>query len=75
MYYGPFCEGDTKAITRRELPHELRLLFIQIENFFYNEVLDMEFAKENPETVYEALEAVLYKHAKYANVSFEDAMG
>jgi len=56
------------------MPDSIKLLFIQIEGYFFNDILNMEFEKENPESFYEELERALYKHAKGFYFSFEEAL-
>jgi hypothetical protein len=71
--YTPFhyLEGG-KVVPMEDLPSDVRLLFIQIENFT-NWSLGLEFAKENPEDLYEELYQCAYKHAKYNHITFEEA--
>lgn len=76
--YFPLCHETKPLLPFADLmailPHNVKLLYIQVENFFVNEVLDLEFAKENPESLFEELEDVCYKHAKFQNVKFSDAL-
>jgi hypothetical protein len=75
LYFAVYHETQgAKPLDLKDLPSEVRLLYIQIENFFVNEVLNLEFAKENPEALFEELETVLYKHAKFQNVTFAAAL-
>jgi len=77
-YYPPiYKEGESDKIygtivPMGDLPSDYRLLLIQIENFT-NWSLGLEFAKENPEELYEELYQLCYKQAKYNHVSFEEA--
>lgn len=76
-YFPPiYREGDSKVLGTRvpmeDLPSDYKLLLIQIENFT-NWSLGLEFAKENPEDLYEELYQLCYKQAKYNHVNFEDA--
>nr|WAY16608.1 putative RNA-dependent RNA polymerase [Binucleate Rhizoctonia mitovirus 2] len=76
-YFPPlYEEGDSKILGTKvpmeDLPSAYRLLLLQIENFT-NWSLGLEFAKENPEDLYEEIYQLCYKQAKYNHVSFEDA--
>lgn len=76
-YFPPiYREGDSKVfgtkVPMEDLPSDYRLLLLQIENFT-NWSLGLEFAKENPEDLYEEIYQLCYKQAKYNHVSFEDA--
>jgi hypothetical protein len=76
LYYPPL--SDNLKLSTNDILQDLKgpegLLFVQIEGWFYNEFLDMEFAKENPESLYEELEAALYKHAKGFYYTYSEAM-
>jgi len=56
-----------------DLPPEYQLLVAQFENY-WNWMLGFEFAKENPEELYDELYALAYKHAKYNHVTFQEAL-
>lgn len=75
-YFSPiYEEGDKLCGTKvpmEDLPSDYKLLFIQIENFT-NWSLGLEFAKENPEDLYDEIYQLSYKQAKYNHVTFEDA--
>lgn len=77
LYVPWYCESNPHLTFNDiipDLPGDVTLLIIQIEGYFYNDILNMEFAKENPENLFEELEAALYKHAKGFYFSFEEAM-
>nr|WAY16628.1 putative RNA-dependent RNA polymerase [Binucleate Rhizoctonia mitovirus 15] len=76
-YYPPvYTEGDSKIfgtkVPMEDLPSDYRLLLIQIENFT-NWTLGLEFAKEDPEWLYETIYDLAYKQAKYNHITFEEA--
>lgn len=79
MYFPPvYLNTDDNVklsgtqVPMEDLPSEYRLLLIQIENFT-NWSLGLEFARENPEDLYDDLYKLAYEHAKREHVSFEEA--
>uniref|UniRef100_A0AAU6NDL5 RNA-dependent RNA polymerase n=1 Tax=Rhizoctonia solani mitovirus 39-Ph TaxID=3162542 RepID=A0AAU6NDL5_9VIRU len=75
MHFHYFYKEDAmKAVPLADLPPEVRLLYIQIENFA-NHVLGMEYTTNDPETIYDDLYALALKQAKAQDrlVSFEEA--
>lgn len=69
-----FTKSQNLTYVINDMPDSIKLLFIQVEGYFFNDILNMEFEKENPESFYEELEAALYKHAKGFYFSFEEAL-
>nr|WAY16580.1 putative RNA-dependent RNA polymerase [Rhizoctonia solani mitovirus 106] len=75
MYFPYFYEDNFGTrVPMEDLPSEVRLLYIQIENFA-NHVLGMEFNTNNPEEIYDDLYDLAYRQAKAQDrlVSFEEA--
>jgi hypothetical protein len=72
LYFPLYYRGDTTPVPMGDYPSELRMLYIQIENFA-NRLLGLEFAKENPEDLYEEIYKVAYDFAKFGRTTFEEA--
>jgi hypothetical protein len=72
LVMGPFAT-DISLPDYNDMPKDLQLLLIQLENFF-NHLIDQDNAKMNPETLHDEVYDLLYKHAKYNHVKFRDAM-
>jgi len=55
-----------------EFDADFKLLLIQIENYA-NNILGLEHAKVDPETLYDTIYDLAYKQAKWENITFEES--
>jgi hypothetical protein len=70
-YFPPvYDSGET--VPMDDLPSNIRLLFIQIENMV-NGFLGLEHMRGTPEDLYDELYKITYDNAKWHRVSFEEA--
>jgi hypothetical protein len=59
--------------TLEDMPSEMAVLAMSIENFF-NELIGQDDAATTPESLHDEIYDIAYKHAKYNHVKFEDAL-
>jgi len=76
LYFGVYDESENHLdhVSYENLPSEYKLLLIQVNNFAEN-LLGLQDAKWHPETLYDHIYDLAYKHAKSGDrlVSFEAA--
>ena len=70
-YFSPVYENG-ESVPMDDLPSNIKLLFIQIENMM-NGFLGLERKGNTPEDLYEKLYRITYDNSTWHHVSFEDA--
>lgn len=74
MMYGVYCsELPGKSPETMDMTPEYRLLLTQLEAF-YLELIGQDDSKVNPETLYDRIYRILYKHSTYNHVKVEEAL-